>query len=344
MAKWGMKQQATSDIHKDSAALVPGVRSLITDAMVIATATAFAYFATFIYELGFCYHFDLPASLINPNVATILVAAGALCGVFIASVNFLGFTAPLFHAAGDPSRSSYRPLYLYTGMALFLGIIVMKVYDFGWRGVLGYLAGALFIGTVMFGPVLFLNRGVPLRERLDADMKIQRRDPFRFDRLLEFWLDSRAINCLYVFGAFLGFAWMIGNGNANTQTRFMTFRDAPDSVVLRNYGDLLIVAKFSRQTKQLTDELSLVWLSDKRQIDLRNEFVGPLSLPPEWGKAKSIANPAIPATQASPSAVSSFAPAANPASASVAASPSAPPLSPPIASVGSPLPRSAIHP
>lgn len=77
---------------------------------------------------------------------------------------------------------------------------------------------------------------------------------------------------------------MIGNGNATTQVRFMTLRDAPDSVVLRNYGDLLIVAKFSRETKQLASELSLLWLSDKKQLDFKNEFIGPLSLPPGWGK------------------------------------------------------------
>lgn len=269
-----MSEQSPTPNNPQTVGGVP--RSIFTDTFAIALGTAFAYLATFVYERAFCSHFDIPPSLINPNISTLLTAAAALAGVLTVAANFLGFTAPLFRAAYDEKRGAFGIIYLMFGMAAVVVIFVSIIYDFGWRGILTSVGiAALTIGFFLV-PALLSNRNLPVEARLIKDAEIQANDPFTIDRFLAIWIPFKAVKLVLVLAGFLLFASLIGDGNASTQVRFLTLKGSPDIVVLRSYGDLLITAKFSRETREVTDDLSLIWISEKKQIDFRNEEVGPL--------------------------------------------------------------------
>lgn len=274
------------------------LRSLLTDGVAIALATAFAYFATFVYEVAYCSNFAIPISLITPNTSTILVAAAAIGTIFVSSIQLLALTTPLFRKSKKKNASS---LWAVLG-AIIVGLIVIsKIYELNAKQ-LGYIV----LGLI----VLFLSPIIPLTAMGIWHLiksKIFRRPARKVsttvatttasaepkeelwltaDEFLENWIPQKIVRQILFFGGIILIAYIVGDGNASTQKRFLVFKDHPDVAVLRIYGDLMISAKFNRETKEVSSELSLLWLSEKKQITFANEEIGPLKL----AKPKKMSN------------------------------------------------------
>lgn len=282
------------------------LKSLLTDGMAIAAATAFAYFSSFVYESGYCSHFAIPLSLINPNTATILLAVFAIGAIFISSANLLGLTTPLFRRA---KKSKDNPLWLLAGVTLVALIVFHKIYDFTWRQ-FGWIAAGIFALVVFFvlGTTVFVlfevwrsrrtarkaakNNAMPsspasatVAPSAKANEESER-SWLSIDEFLEIFLPPKAVRFFLLAVGVLMTAWLVGNGNATNQKKYLTLRDSPNHVVLRIYGDMMITATFNRETREVSDELSILWLGEKKQMNFVNEDIGPLQLqrPPKLSR------------------------------------------------------------
>lgn len=254
--------------------------TLLTDGIVLAGASAFVYLATFLYEYGYCSHFGIPATLISPNLTTVLVGAAALGGVFVSSFYYLGLTAPLFAAARDPRRRPYRHVFALAATLAAAAILLIAIYGFSWSGIILFAVVVAFFALIAILQPILSNRSLPVEERFARDADLQDKDPFLFTSLLEVWFGRRLVSLGVLAVGMLGLAYLVGHGEATRKERFLTLKAEPDLVVLRNYGELLVTARFSREKRQLLNELKLIWLSEKKQADFRNEFVGPLTVEP----------------------------------------------------------------
>ena len=65
---------------------------------------------------------------------------------------------------------------------------------------------------------------------------------------------------------------------ARTKERFFVPSTAPDTVVLRIYGNRLICAPVDRTTKQIARAIQVLRLGDDPKMVLRSERIGPLRL------------------------------------------------------------------
>lgn len=263
------------------------LRGLLTDGVALACATAFVYFTTFVYESGYCAHFLIPLSLISPNTSTIMVAGAAIGLIFVSSANLLGFTTPLFRKG----KKSTDPIWTVLGICAVSLIVLHKIYEFTWSQ-LGWILLSLvlffFVLPIFFFIIVLFIRWLkgkiaPTPEKnFTADKEISKKPRpnsdlwFSFDEFLENFFPQKAVRLFLLSAAVIMLAWTVGNGNATTQKRFLTIKEAPNLVVLRIYGDSFIVAAFNRETHEISDELSLISLSDKKQINLVNENIGPL--------------------------------------------------------------------
>lgn len=277
-----------------------GLHTILTDGFAIAVATAFAYFLSFVYELGYCSRFAIPAALISPNTSTILVMAAAVGSVFISTANFLGFTTPLFRKAKKEGGNPTWSLLGYTAIAIILSQAIYKYTFRQFFVTLGWLLALLLALVILSGfyavAVTFWQR-FRNKKRLAARSKNlsqtgaeqntalikQKPEPsenisYSLDEFFENWMPPKLARLTLLVLMLLFVAWILGDGNASTQQKFLTMRDAPNSVVLRIYGDLMIVASVDRETHEVSEDLSLVWISEKKQLNFVNENVGPLTL------------------------------------------------------------------
>lgn len=70
-------------LKKQKASKAQKPRSIVTDGLIIAGATAAIYLLTFAFEYGYCAYFGVPGFLIEPSTGTILFAA---LSILVASV------------------------------------------------------------------------------------------------------------------------------------------------------------------------------------------------------------------------------------------------------------------
>lgn len=290
-----------------------GFQTLLTDGVLLAAASALGYMASYFFEYGFFSFFNLPTEFISPNLATVLAVAASFIGLFGSTFNLVGFAGPLLHAALDPKRSSYRLIWLFLFLCVVSIIFLRYAYGWGWRGTM--VAAGIAIGVLLFLtlPVLIFDRKKPIRERFEEQAELNARDPFHISSIFEIWWTPRTVALAIVPLLILGAAYLLGNGEAAKKARYLTLVNASDTVVLRAYGDLLITAKFSRVERVVSDELVLLWISEKKEIAFRNEEVGPLTVAKKrestkpapnspahsnFPAAQSVLPPAIPASSA----------------------------------------------
>jgi hypothetical protein len=263
--------------------VLPRVRSLLTDGIVIAVATAFAYLATFLYEVGYCSSFHIPYALISPNTSTLLVAAAAIGWIFLTSANLLGFTTPLFRRAKKGDTGWAILGYLAVAAILWIKIYEPTLKQTGWAilAVLAIFIGVPLVLIITRALILFLWRTVRRPKKPATEVSTQTSEAkqeyfFSADEFLENWLPQKVSRWILFIAGTLLFSFVVGDGNARTQKRFLITKGSPELVVLRIYGDVMIAATFDRTTKETLNGITVFSISEKKQLDFTNEKIGPL--------------------------------------------------------------------
>ena len=279
----------------------PDTRSLLTEGVLLAVASAYVYFITFVYEYGFCSYFDIPASLIAPNVSTFLVTAVALGVTLLPALQFLAFTTPLFKAARDPNRRAYRDVYAITAVLSVAGILLAAIYGISLVGVALYVGASLTFLAFLFLPAILSDRHLPISERLSKDADIQDKDPFVTTNLFEGWVSYRKMRIGLLAFVALGVAYLVGDAEARHKKQFVALKADEDMVLLRTYGDLLIFTKIDKEAH--VQSLRLLWLSEKKELDLVTRKVGPVTQTPPHSIRQNDASSVPRATSAASAAL-----------------------------------------
>lgn len=255
----------------------PTTRTLLSEGVILGVASAYAYLATFLYEYGYCSYFAIPATLISPSLATVLIATAAIGGVFVSSLKLLGLSAPLFRAARDPHRSPYHQFFGMNAIFVVAAILLGTIYGFSIKGSAIFAGFVAVFELLYFGPVFLFDRKKPLRERFEP---YSQGKPDQLDLPILFmeWFGKTRVLPFMLLGFLLLVAYTVGQGEAIRKVRFLTLKSSPDFVVLRNYGDSFIAARFDRKLKTISDELLILRFSDHEKGEFRNEIVGPLRL------------------------------------------------------------------
>ena len=240
-------------------------RTLLTEGVLLAAASAFIYAITFVYEYGYCRYFGIPASLISPNASTFLVAGFALGVTLLPALNFLAFTTPLFKAARDPRHRAFRDVYASLAILSAAGVLLGAIYGVSLRGFVMYIGGSAAFLSFLFLPALLSNRNLPISERLAKHADVQDRDPFAATNLFEGWATRRHLQLGTLGLIALLVANLIGDAEARNKRHFLALKSDPGFVLLRNYGDLMILGKLGEL--QPADDVRLMRLNDTKELD-----------------------------------------------------------------------------
>lgn len=279
------------------------IRGIFSEGILIALGSSYVYLTTFFYELGYCRYFGIPASFINPNLTTVLVAAAAIGGLLFSSLQLFGLSVPLLRAGASPNEKQrpYRQFFLLNGLLLILAVLMVQAYGITWKGALLFVGLAFFLNFIYFGIGLIANWKKPLRERFELMNKAEP-DAFDIWALLIEKLGRGWVRVILFVICTTGIAYLIGNGEAVRQDTFFVMSETNDYVFLRTYGDLIIAAPVDRKAKKIQQHFLLLKTSSKDRLELRAEKLGPLekaellaSTPPGNSPATAVtASPANP--------------------------------------------------
>lgn len=161
-------------------------------------------------------------------------------------------------------------------MFLMVGVLVLGSYGFALQGAAIFLGLVVAFNLIAIAPVFFADKKMPYRERFQRLEHTE--DRLDLPVLMDDWFGRGWMITFLALVGMLALAYTVGHGEASRKERYLTLKEAPDTVVLRTYGDVFISARFDRATKEMSNDIVLMWLSEKKQTEFRNELIGPLVL------------------------------------------------------------------
>lgn len=245
----------------------------VSEAVGLTGVPALAYAMAFLYEMAYCWHFDIPLHFIQLSTAQVLVVAVTLfLGLWplFAIINLLASTI------GRTKLTTHRQLQVARAIVvgLVLGAIALLVQP-SFIELLFVVGVGAVIGFLDFGfPLIFQREKATYEEKLAAQDAIETSTFSIFDALTVLPVAGRFV----AIGAVLLLmcSYFHGVGVASRQTKFMVAVSHPDMIVLRQYGDNFILAKFDRETKKVQREFAVLPVSSDTRLTL--EKLGPFTL------------------------------------------------------------------
>jgi hypothetical protein len=226
------------------------------EALLLALIPLCGYCITFLYEKGFCDRFGVPSELIAPAPIQIFTAVGVLIGASL--LGFIGVLAGAWLGFWLPRSGRFlAPL---PAIAAYLWIEVAAA------------GNSLTSRYVWYGALLCYFAVLAVIWKWDTSRK-----PLAGFSRPRFWLVAGSMSLVFAFMVSLWVAYFAGNRSCLQRVRYLVLDGSPPRVVLRIYGDHLIVAPFDPRSKQVTPEFSILTLESGFKETLKLRPVGPLS-------------------------------------------------------------------
>lgn len=247
-------------------------RNWVTEGIVVAAIPVMAYLLAFGFEYGFYLAYGFPQELISIDLNRVFVAGAIfLGGAVLLLVPAMAVLALL------PSEHPLAPAIAQTVSFVLAYLVFLLVY---WR--FDTLARILLLLLLWylgykFGLPLLTQRGVRgyvQKYRLHEQTREERATLFR--TILRTFGPTAGTTVVYFFIA-LVLSVTIGWNIAREREYYFVAPGLPERVVLRIYGDSIVLARLDRPSRQILREYT-VFRRTAGSITLREEHIGPLTV------------------------------------------------------------------
>lgn len=285
----------------------------LSEGVLLAIASSWAYLLAFYYEKGFASYFKIPIDFIGIGLVNILVLAALVIGGLLFLFPLMNLLIMFFPRNIHPVLSRE---FIPFGLIILLTIIQIYLYGMaGWIYWTVYLVMLIIIACVVFVlPLIFHRKKEGYVNKLEAQQQIDDGVSTLADQAaIRFGPNSLLIALILMLS--INISENAGRAAALRQTEFMVTNTVPELVVLQIYGDNMICAPFDRNTKEIQRKFSIIKMASDSKLVLNLENIGPLH------SMEKMANTTPMPTQ-SPSAVPTSTPLPESTSSPVVPSPS----------------------
>jgi phage shock protein PspC (stress-responsive transcriptional regulator) len=262
-----LKQNSQSDIQQTN-----GLKSWLSEGLLLASLSALSYAATFAYEAGYAEHFGIPYKLISISLTTTIIAAASILAAII-PVYLISNFIWMFTPKGDDTISSAIRRYIKM-VIITLPIVVV------WQAWVIFLIYALLLAYIEFISPLFAHKEKSsYKEKLLAQDRIEQNAKVHLlwhviDKRVGSWL----VDILIYSAMVLGIAYVLGTKNAENQKEFYLFSDKESEAILAIYDSTIVSAVFDRNKKAMQKSLHISKIDSEKILSIKKEKVGPLSV------------------------------------------------------------------
>lgn len=225
-------------------------RSIVTDGLIVAGATAGAYLLTFAYEFGYCAYFGIPGFLIEPSTGTILFAAIFIFGAAFLCIDASLLPRELLKAIPWP-RLRVRLVFL---VFIWCSPWLMDI-PFDLFAVL-FISLWTFILMADHIYALFFRSGA-FSERIWQGEKDNETSISAWDAPRKIF-GAKAVSSVQIVYLAMLIAYIIGTIHARFQEGFTVLKSAPDIAVIKRYGNQFVAIRYSGASPRATGEFQVI--------------------------------------------------------------------------------------
>ena len=242
-------------------------------ALIIAVLSAYGYLLAWLHEIAAAAVFGVPAELVQVSMRT--VTSVGLSAAVLALLGFL--LTSLVYDSTQRACHPVRRRVIVEVPAGVAGVLLGTTYPTSWTTWLAI--SLLFIFFVLLDwlvPLLLTNTRGYMEKLRHHDKNVMDYTPTStlVRRVYQRWPYYQMV--LFLAAVIMLATVSRGVWQARRQEHFFVPSIAPDTVVLRIYGNRLICAPVDRTTKQITRDFLFLRLGDDPEMVLRSERIGPL--------------------------------------------------------------------
>jgi hypothetical protein len=260
------------------------IKSWLSSGIVVAYVSAIGYSVTFLYEYGYTQYFQIPTNLIQLTLTQVFLAIsgmGLVAYVYFTQLKIIASVESLFQHDILRLMIAYQvPILLFL---LFVGFLYGETK--GW-----ILLGVLFLFFLFddfLYPLIIQRWKGTYREKIVAQLRTEMERPRITKMLLGPALNSKKASFLLYTAVFILLSFLAGHYEARSQIYFYVLSESPNVVLLRIYGENVVCASFDRKEKEISGSLTIQSLSDRGELKLRREKIGPLKVKQEKPVSKN---------------------------------------------------------
>lgn len=213
---------------------------LMTDALLISVAPAFAYGVAYFFEVGYIGHYGIPEFLISVSLERFLYVLSILIATYVASINILDALFVFFPEKFKKIRFTHYLFFFFLSLPTLYGAYGLTFIGFNWYFSLFFVIGIIGIFCVYILPAFgksSWNEYVNELDRID-DSDREKRSKSLTSRLVNHqkWGGLYSICLLVIFALY--FSKILGSFIAYKENNFLVAKiDNADFVMIRSYGD-----------------------------------------------------------------------------------------------------------
>jgi len=251
----------------------------VSDAVLLAVASALSYAVAYAYQSGFASHFGLPPLLLSPTIGSIL-QAGAAVGIVLMA--FWNFASVAWHFSPRGDTALKRAIRRIIALALVFGLLLFPILDSksGWI-VFAFML-FLFVFLEFVFPLITQRKIIGYENKLLEQEEIERhvaQHSLVEHAVIAFGKSALRLAVAAVLLIFISYS--VGLRAAIKQEEFFVLTDRPGYVVAAMEDNLLILAAYIPTTLVLTGTYHVERLSDSREWTLKQEHIGKLTAAPK---------------------------------------------------------------
>jgi hypothetical protein len=264
-------------------------RDWLSDTVVLFALPIVAYLLAYLWELGYCDVFGIPVEFVSVNPVSLvedmaaMLVNGVLSHYVVGLIFVLGvmlalaidfFLARKFTASREKIRQSSRRFLPFLPSLFMAGVVVCT-----WvalhiparsLAVLVFFLSALFVAIRVSGFVREIVKeligssqtaegvGFGSPELLGPDRKRVKSDESQRSQAFIGPSGVKVVEFVLYFVLLIVLAWGGGSRFAQTQTYFLLPVSAPNTVVLKIYGDKIITAPFDPATRTVEPKFKIL--------------------------------------------------------------------------------------
>jgi hypothetical protein len=246
----------------------------LSEPLQLALLPVTGYVLAFAYVAGYSRHFNIPLDFVTVDPSRILLGVVLTLGAaYLPAFNVLILRSVIRR---EHLRAAIRSRLARIGAVL--AILYYLVHLYGWRmRYVGLAFGCLVFSVVLeFVLPLWTQRGKPYLKQLEAQDDVDSPENSGLFPIARFVGGSIFIVtlCLAV-GGFL--AYHAGRAKAVSQEWYYVSGEAPNVVLVGNYGTVSIGAEYIRDTKELSGVLMVAPSGTGLWTKMKWSRLGPLS-------------------------------------------------------------------
>jgi hypothetical protein len=243
------------------------MKQYLTDSVILAAIPAAGYWSAYLYERGYCSYFQIPATLIEVSLNSVLSSTLYLVGCLAVLMLVVDIIRRMMDGVSDTIKfTAYKLIFVYFligGMAVVSNISETTV----------RLALLLTAGPIVWMDIIWPLWTQRKTKGLANKVAAAKENYHKFDSILDIALKligsvPAVILAALYFVSLLSF--FMGGFNAKTESEFLVSSAFEDRVLIRHYGASWIAMKYDVDTGTTQPDFLVVRDDNVKEISIRS--------------------------------------------------------------------------